>query len=81
MEATMADYVRTQGEGVPPSMRTRYIDRGDGTHALVVDLRASSAAVGGDAVLNVGQGLPATLRTRYAEQANGTHALVLARGI
>lgn len=32
----MADLVLTQGEGVPASVRTRYKDMGDGTHATVV---------------------------------------------
>lgn len=32
----MADIVLEQGQGVPPTMQTRYLDLGDGTHALVV---------------------------------------------
>ena len=32
----MADIVRAQGEQIPPSMRSRWLDLEDGTHALVV---------------------------------------------
>ena len=32
----MADFVRAQGEAIPPSMRSRWVDLEDGTHALVV---------------------------------------------
>ena len=32
----MADIVRRQGEALPPTMRVRYKDMGDGTYALVV---------------------------------------------
>ena len=32
----MADYIRTQQQGVPDTMRTLYRDMGDSTHALVV---------------------------------------------
>jgi len=32
----MNDFLRTQGQGVPDSMITRYVELADGTHALVV---------------------------------------------
>ena len=32
----VADYIRTQQRGVPDTMRTRYRDMGDSTHALVL---------------------------------------------
>lgn len=34
----MTDIIRTQGQGVPPDMSTKYRDMGDGTHAEVVAL-------------------------------------------
>ena len=35
----MADYVRTQQQGTPTGMKTRYRDMGDETHAQVVSVR------------------------------------------
>ena len=41
----MADYDLTQGESVPSTMKTKYEDMGDGTHALVVSAAGSSGSV------------------------------------
>jgi len=42
----MADIVRTQGQGVPDTMQTRYRDESDGTHALVGALGAGETHIG-----------------------------------
>lgn len=39
----MADFDRTQGQGVPNDMVTKYRDMGDGTHAEVVAVGSSGA--------------------------------------
>jgi len=41
----MADYDLTQGESVPNTMKTKYEDMGDGTHALVVSAAGSAGSV------------------------------------
>ena len=47
----MADLVRVQTEGVPSTMKTRYEDMGDGTHALVISVDGSDVGlVAGTAV-------------------------------
>lgn len=42
----MSDFVRLQGQGVPQTMRTRYRDMGDGSHALVGATELIHAATG-----------------------------------
>jgi hypothetical protein len=37
----MADIVLTQGESLPSETKVRYIDAGDGTHALVIFVGAN----------------------------------------
>lgn len=39
----MADIVLAQGESVPGTMQTRYVDMGDGTHAQVVAIGAGGS--------------------------------------
>lgn len=42
----MADHSPRQGEGVPRSMRSRYRDSGDGTHALVYGIGPGTDEIG-----------------------------------
>ena len=71
----MADIV-TSGS-VPPGTAFRYRDMGDGTHALVVELR-DTASGGNDVVTS--NGIPVATQFRYADRGDGTFALVQARG-
>lgn len=71
----MADII-TAG-GVPAGTQFRYRDMGDGTHALVIELRSTGS--GGNDIVTSG-GLPIGTQFLYADQGDGTHALVQARG-
>ena len=60
----MADYTPTQGENVPVTVKTRYKDMGDGTHAIVGALALGGVALptaivhGQTAVANAGTQVP-----------------------
>lgn len=42
----MADYTPVQTDGVPRTMRTRWVDMGDGTHALLISANISAIVPG-----------------------------------
>ncbi len=52
----MADFTPAQGEGVPQTMRTRYRDMGDGTHALVLNVNGSSVDLDAGAEVDLAAG-------------------------
>jgi len=74
----MADLVRQQLEGVPRTMRSRYRDMGDGTHALVVSADIHGALtvvepVTVDGTVNVVQ--PVTVAARLIDEAGAAYGV------
>lgn len=57
----MADYTPVQTDGVPRTMRSRYVDMGDGTHALLVST-------------NIGAIVPGTGATNLGKAEDALHA-------
>ncbi len=43
----MADFTPRQGDALPPTMRTRWVDLGDGTHARMVSVVQAGLLIGG----------------------------------